>query len=411
MIIRVKGEKRDIMGNGLTEVDGGYYFEDFYYSKDCQLMKTEGIEGIMINYVEDFLILHRQYNKQIEDVNYVPVGSVLGCTYGSILAKLDAKTAPAVYVGNGAAVLTCADCEAGTNIPTFGTCSCSKATRNSLNLPETKMGYWGVAEGPSGMPYIPYGYKCVPMVAGEWTQPGENTVMIWQSVNKDYSYALKDNAILVCLYGGIIGVVQVNNSIGREITFPDTIEGTLNGKKISLHPNSDWFAFMGVGDGVQKDSSRKYHLINVGPRILDPDYPDSGRLWPSDFGASTINTRINVVVKDEVTGKEITLECIATNLKAHTYNLYPDTKVGHKHKLFSRNKNITAKFNIKSGLIQTGIAYPNSSNGQKDSDTDGPIALDHIDGSSIEFKGKVSDLKRGGKDEKNYTLVKIIVCN
>lgn len=207
---------------------------------------------------------------------------------------------------------------------------------------------------------------------------------------------------------GELSVTEPEAENGREITFPDIIDGEVNGKEFKLEPNKRWFAFKSNGNGIIKDRTNTYHKISVGPSILNPDYPDSGRLWADDFGGD-LKVRVDVVLKEIATGKEKTLECIATGIKAHTYSFHPDATEGCKHKLFSYNKNITASFDFDNGYIQTGIAYPNSSNGQKDSKTDGPIAMEHMDGSSIEFTGTSSELHKNGKKESDYELVKIIV--
>lgn len=156
---------------------------------------------------EELMALHNRYHNAIKDESYVTVGSIIGCTYGSILAKLSANQVSEVYVGNGAPVLTCSDCASGINIPTFGTCTCPASTR--MGMPGRRLGTWGSANGASGGTYTPYGYKCIPLIDQEWEQP-KGTALIWRVQGGQYSYALKSNGILVCRYGGIIGVIEVN---------------------------------------------------------------------------------------------------------------------------------------------------------------------------------------------------------
>ena len=187
----------------------GAFFYDFYFDKNGYLFKHEGIEGIMINTVEDLYLAHSLYHKKISETKYVPAGSIIGCTYGSILAKLSGKEATGVYVGNGAPAMTCADCNSGDNIPTFGTCTCPEAARSGM--PNRRTGTYGSANGLSGGNFSPKGYKCIPLISEDWKQPGKDRVLIWRpSSGGKYYCALKDNAILVCLYGGTIGVVQVD---------------------------------------------------------------------------------------------------------------------------------------------------------------------------------------------------------
>lgn len=200
----------DMEDRPYEDLENGAYFYDFYFDKNGYLFKTEGIEGIMLNIVEELYTLHYQYHKKIKDIDYVPVGSVLGCTYGSILARLNSQETTAVYVGNGAPVMTCSDCKTGENIPTFGTCRCPSALR--MGMPGRRSGTYGKAKGPSEREFKPTGYKCIPLIEEGWKQPGEERVLIWRpSGGGQYHCALKSDAILVCLYGGTIGVVEVDS--------------------------------------------------------------------------------------------------------------------------------------------------------------------------------------------------------
>ena len=197
---------------------------------------------------------------------------------------------------------------------------------------------------------------------------------------------LLDNAVLVCQYGGIISVREI------EIEEPE----------IEEVPER----------GTVKIENGKYYKIVVGPKILDPNCDDAARLQADDYGGQ-IYRRIDVELEkkpDFKTNNEsedhLTLECVACGVKAHTYNIHPDTTPEHAHKIFEYNKNITASFDIENGFVQTGIAYPNSWNAQNDSPTDGPIAADYMDGSVIEFWGNSVDFS-----PREYKLVGIIVLD
>lgn len=199
---------------------------------------------------------------------------------------------------------------------------------------------------------------------------------------------------------------------GTAITFPNVILGTWNGQECILEPNDRWCSYQNRGSGVVKVENGRYYKIVVGPKILDPAYDDAGRLQMDDFGGQ-INKRIDVELEkkpDYKTNNEsedhLILECVACGVKAHTYNIHPDKTQGHEHRIFEYNKNITAEFYIENGYIQTGIAYPNSSNAQKNDPTDGPIAPDHIDSSVIEFWGNSVDFS-----PKEYRLVRIIILD
>lgn len=225
--------------NDYEEWENGAYFFDFYFDRDGYIYQTQGEEGIMLNVVEELYLLHSQYHKKITEAKYVPAGSIIGCTYGSILAKLSAEEATGIYVGNGAPVMTCSDCKSGENIPTFGTCKCPEYMR--MELPGRRIGTYGKANAPSGKIYEPTGYKCIPLIKEDWKQPGKNRVLIWRASNGgEYQCALKDNAILVCLYGGTIGIVETDSikivSIQEKnkyyVTEKIKVRETPNGKQV-----------------------------------------------------------------------------------------------------------------------------------------------------------------------------------
>ncbi|MFA9464176.1 MAG: hypothetical protein ACERKN_07755 [Velocimicrobium sp.] len=77
-----------------------------------------------------------------------------------------------------------------------------------------------------------------------------------------------------------------------------------------------------------------------------------------------------------------------SDIKAHSYNEYKDN-------------NNTASFDTENGLIQTGIAYPNSWNAKHGS----AFASENIDGSVIEFAGHST----GDFNPNDYKLIEIHV--
>lgn len=182
---------------------------DFYFDRNGNFVQTEGEEGVMESIVADLLTQHQAYHKRISDTRYVPVGSILACTNGSTLVRMGAGETTGVYVGNGAPVMTCSDCKAGENIPTFGGCRAIMVD----GLPGRELGAWGNVNAPAGESYTPFGAKCVPVIDGEWKQPGKGKVLIWRPAGKEYSCALKKNAVLTCRYGGIIGVVEISDDV------------------------------------------------------------------------------------------------------------------------------------------------------------------------------------------------------
>ena len=153
---------------------------------------------------------------------------------------------------------------------------------------------------------------------------------------------------------------------------------------------ADWFS-LGTKNGVIKDREGRY-LINVGCKIVNPDYPDSGKIRADEFDNYP---QINVVLENKKTGETIIISCQVSNFKAHTYNKYPT----EEHPVDNGN---TASFHIDSGWVQTGIAYPYSWNA-----SDGiPCSPINVDGSVIEFVGTDVDFPAN-----EYRLKEVIVLN
>lgn len=369
---------------------------------------------------EELCRLMEQYHAYMGIVrvkSYVLRGAKIGCQYGSEIISLD------IYKDNGVVwgmtkypVATIDDCRKD-NIHHFGYCKCPE-TQYAGRLPMTK-GSWGdgeIAEAEEGniFPHI-----CVPLIkkGQKWMQI-DNDLLIEVGQEK-VEPALLEDAVLVCQYGGIISVkeIEIKESKIEEVpergtvmTFPNFVYGKLNGQEYILKPNERWFAYQCRGSGTVKEGD--YYKILVGPKILDPDCADDAGLRMDDYGGQ-IYKRIDVELEkipDYKTNNEsedhLTLKCVACGVKAHTYNIHPDNTPGHAHEIFEYNKNITAKFYIENGFVQTGIAYPNSWNAHNDKESDGPIAVDYMDGSVIEFWGDSVDFS-----PREYKLVRIIILD
>jgi hypothetical protein len=180
----------------------------------------------------------------------------------------------------------------------------------------------------------------------------------------------------------------------REIVIPHTVEGVVNGAKKTLYPNNNWGG-PGMGSypkGVQKDSDGKYKVA-VGPKIIDPNYPDSGRIWADDF--ENFSKTIYIFLEHKSTENVKVIECVVADYKAHSYNKYRD---GHPY-----DTGDTAAFEVENGLIQTGIAYPRSWNATQKF----ACSLEHMDGQHvIEFCGHAVDFA-----VKDYRLLKVVTEN
>jgi len=175
---------------------------------------------------------------------------------------------------------------------------------------------------------------------------------------------------------------------------PEEVIGYVNGNQITLNPLDDWGA-PGKGSyptGIQKDATTGRYKVAVGPQIINSQYPDTGKIWDGYDGINK-GIEIDVIVKDK-SGNLKNIECVVVDFKAHTYNNYPD---GHpSHNLTGD----TASFNVGNGLIQTGIAYPNSWNADKGLS----FSSKDINATVIEFAGHVLDFNPA-----DYKLVDIKV--
>lgn len=355
---------------------------------------------------EEIMFLHQTYVKVIQEQSYATRGYMLLCQYGSKAVFMDCITDYGIYQGTSP-VMTCIDCKP-CNIHDFGSCRCQEANYKD-RLPMTP-DHWPNGEKARKMYGNERAHICIPLIDEEhgWLQTDKD-ILAKVHAKTEYSPLLMDNAVLVCLYGGIIyftvqpGKVIENctDNKKREIIFPSSVSGKLDGKHMTLSPNDKWYSFLSGESGVSKDGNK--YKIAVGPKILDPDYDDGGRLLDTDFSEIISKVRIFVELIHKETKESKTIECVVVDVKAHTYNIHPDTAPEHSHILYNYNKNITASFDIENGYIQTGIAYPNRA-GQKDSKDDGPIATGHMDGSVIEFYGTATDFGAN-----NYNLVKVIV--
>lgn len=196
------------------------------------------------------------------------------------------------------------------------------------------------------------------------------------------------SSTLFCKFGqGIIRAAK-SGQTGRRVYIPEEIEGKVRGEDNTLKPWEEW-GVIARGDappGIQKDGKR--YKVAVGPRVIDPNYPDDGKIWKDDFGEYPI---IRVVLRHKETGEEKVIECVVEQIKAHSYSTYPqDTEAGEEGNI--------AYFDVENGYVQTGILYPNTTGDHT------PFAEDNDDSSVIEFYGHKVDF-----EYKEYELEGIFV--
>ncbi len=165
--------------------DETYYINDFKFTGTGS--KRRENEAL----AEEMMFYHQQYHISIEENPYVTQGSILACTKGTNLTRLDARTAVDIRdVATGLPVLGCDACKADENIYSFYGCRASDLS----NTP--------------ARPVIAGGYKkCIPML-GMWTQPHQTSI-IWNSVSGDHTETLIFDSVILCRFGGMIGVVEI----------------------------------------------------------------------------------------------------------------------------------------------------------------------------------------------------------
>ena len=212
----------------------------------------------------------------------------------------------------------------------------------------------------------------------------------------DSSTANKDNVYWATTSDTNYHIWAAEVKPGREITIPQTVTGLLNGVTKTLNPQVNWYSYQQTGTSI-KDANGRYKIV-VGPKIINPSYPDSGKINANEDGL-IFPVRIDISLQHKTTNITSVKECIAQRGgKAHTYKKHPD---GHPKNYLSVND--TVSFNIESGLLQTGIVYPKSYNASNGSDLH--FNVSHMDSSTIEFDCNIGSLDFNPSD---YKLIKIV---
>lgn len=129
--------------------------------------------------------------------------------------------------------------------------------------------------------------------------------------------------------------------------------------------------------------------VAVGPGVLDWEYPVYGECTAEEMKGFSKCIKVHLTLKDEYTSdpnksQRQILECYVKDIKAHSFHRYPYRDSNKKKSLppehFISDFVSDASANVTCGLVQTGIRFPNASNGAV-------VALNMIDGSVIEFDG------------------------
>ncbi|WP_312442720.1 PAAR-like protein [Lacrimispora sp.] len=150
--------------------------------------------------VMELMAKHYAFYGQFQEENeYVTKGSILRCSGGNKMITFDILNDHGVEKA-GSPLGICTDCKANENIHTFG--ECKKPTpegypERPIVIPTLK----------SKLPFIMH--KCIPILNGSWSKTKSSKVKIWDESVGKYVDAITTGDFLVCLYGGIIEVVEI----------------------------------------------------------------------------------------------------------------------------------------------------------------------------------------------------------
>ena len=137
-------------------------------------------------------------------------------------------------------------------------------------------------------------------------------------------------------------------------------------------------------DGAVVDENGRYWIC-VGPIVLNPDYPDNGRIW-SGYDGLLDGTEIDILVRDNSTGELSYIYAVVGDYRAHTYN---PGEQGH-------------------GIVHNGVPYPNSWNARNEMNPRTGTNVFPGDNTSVEFIRTVPD-ERQRAFSSQYELVKLVV--
>lgn len=420
------------MAKGKSEIILGkqYYFDTkgvetpIYNIGDFIFVDTDNEEQLKKDeeQAEALQKSHQDYHGYVPIKFYVTKGSILGCTKGTKLTRLDAaKAADVCDVYTGWPILGCKACNREENIHSFFSCT----AMGSKELPMRKL--------------MPDGYeKCIPLYEGEWQQPNEGTPILWNSTTDECSYALKDEAFIVCKYKGIIGVIELPEEKEEELKptkiavgyamfgfseksfrggrdfdidgtalsdyrykiidevfkpyynyksspdwyMPEKWDEQENGIAVNQYAyNSKMTPYAVTPDdviknqyGIYVDKEERY-WIAVGPTIMNASYDENGKI---ETETMKYGCKIDVLIEHMVSHQQVWLYCILGDAKNHTFS----GKVN--------GRRIDGK-----GVFQTGF------------DPQGNWESKHMDASIVEFIGEGHG--KPLQELSQYKLIKLVV--
>lgn len=352
---------------------------------------------------------HYEFYQSICDEEYVTSGSVLTCSNGDELITIELPEDHGIIAENGKPLLTCKDCEAGTHIGSFGTCTCNPENYTRLGHHPSELSDDEKADGRGK-------YKCFPILSHDWITKNQDFMIYVGNIEADFHAALEKGAVLICQYGGLITIAEVpdksedkelSDNLSEGITEeaeeeiyiswlkcykgqPDDHAGVIvthdkeaREEMKKTYPGIDWYSFenrteknqytepylQGLDfipeNGILMAPDSRY-WITLGPKVFYSDYSDDGPCQADEF-KDYIGCLVDVILKHMDTGEYVYFQCRwSGNIKEHTYN---------------------------NGIFQTGKPYPEAYWGKKTYKNGVTVDTyvppdDFANGSIVEFTGK-----------------------
>ena len=169
-----------------------------------------------------------------------------------------------------------------------------------------------------------------------------------------------------------------------------------------MYPQKNWAVYEFGGSHLTTHppyDSEGLPFVIVASKLLDPETPDDSYVQGiTTYGDKPVYARL--LIREESGNLVAVMARVNTNDgKAHTFNTYPGKSTRYTPQEFrAAQMKTTANgvdlrpyvdekvtYNIPSGLVQTGIAYPNSANAGGYIKYDGPWMPMNADTSTIEF--------------------------
>lgn len=200
-------EREGAVKNGSTVQAGDFIFENYIEKKRYLGLWGSTWKEDKEKYEEkalDLMAKHYEfYGKVNQENQYVTKGSILYCSAGTHLSRFDMIKDHGVVDGGEIPIGICSDCKLGDNIYSFGGCS---STLREGDHRRTLVTAWDGTQRCIRQ-------KCIPMLNGSWNKTGKARVKIWDHEAEEYCDAITTGDYLVCYYGGIIRVAEVNRNV------------------------------------------------------------------------------------------------------------------------------------------------------------------------------------------------------